>query len=213
MKHRGLIFCGDLVPGVMAGTVTVTSRVIKPQPDGMCQDEPYWHVGGYRLRESALNPLPCRFRVGEKRYVKETWGAPYSDHPRCPDGKKPAPGEKIVYRAEGADDYQWSGCSGFAWRSPLFMPKWAARSWIEITGVKPARCQDITEEEVIASGCRPFDREMLSAAPTGIGHYMILWDELNARRGFPWSGNAHVWRLTFKLCEAPKKTEMTSEKV
>ena len=207
MKHRGLIFCGDLVPGVMAGTVTVTSRVIKPQPDGMCQDEPYWHVGGYRLRESALNPLPCRFRVGEKRYVKETWGAPYSDHPRCPDGKKPAPGEKIVYRAEGADDYQWSGCSGFAWRSPLFMPKWAARIWIEITGVKQARCQDIAEEEARASLGIDIHGTL------ALQNYIALWDRLNSRRGFPWSGDAHVWRLTFKLCEALEKPEVTSEKI
>ena len=197
MKHRGLIFCGDLVPGVMNGTVTVTSRVIKPQPDGMCQDEPYWHVGGYRLREGALYPLCCPFRVGERRYVKEAWaywGAVV----------EPVSESVVVYRGD-ADQ------SGVHWRSSMFMPRWAARTWIEITAVWPARCWDMIWSEIQQSM-----GELLPKwySPTdAVSVYSALWDRLNRARGFPWTANPWVWRCAFRLCEAPKKTEMTSEKV
>lgn len=45
------------------------------------------------------------------------------------------------------------GCYG--WKSPLHMPKWAARTWLEVTGVRAERLQDISEADAIAEGVAP----------------------------------------------------------
>ena len=202
---RGLIFTPDLIPGVMSGAVTVTSRVIKPQPPSNCA---YLHaaVNGWAWTDGATvdydyfprdrEALTCPFRVGERRYLKETWYSSergddllgYVADSDCPHG--------VSYRV----------------RSSMFMPRWAARTWIEIVSVKPARCQEITEEEAIASGCRPFfdhDNPVQVKSPNGNVHpfaplkgpldaYAALWDQLNGKRGYPWIAKCWAWRVTFR---------------
>ena len=205
---RGLIFTPDLIPGVMAGTVTVTSRVMNPQPPGWITRmgwtcfTPAGKVSGrgnYEDQGPAEKFFLFPFRNGEKRYVKETW-APYRD--------------AATYRAQWPDTIPpWHPENEFRkWRSSMFMPRWAARTWIEIVSVKPARCQEITEEEAIASGCRPFfdhDNPVQVKSPNGNVHpfaplkgpldaYAALWDQLNGKRGYPWSANCWAWRVTFR---------------
>lgn len=43
----------------------------------------------------------------------------------------------------------------YGWKSPLHMPKWAARTWLEVTGVRAERLQDISEADAIAEGVAP----------------------------------------------------------
>jgi hypothetical protein len=33
--------------------------------------------------------------------------------------------------------------------------------------------------------------------------FQHLWDEINAKRGFPWKDNPWVWVFTFELTERP----------
>lgn len=221
-KYRGLIFDGALISGVMAGTVTVAvaSCVIEQAMD---HGEPagavlparesgwiaWWPGNEPGLAEFTkrkyLHGSPCPYRVGERRYVKETWDCFAADYGTRKVG--------IVYRADGHREYvecpDWPVVVTLRdkpkWRSPMSMPRWAARTWIEITGVKPARCQEITEEEARLSGAECMAPEWPSIGNSTYWRgYAALWERLNAKRGLPWSLNAWVWRCTLKLCEAPK---------
>ena len=59
-------------------------------------------------------------------------------------------GDGVVYRSEGAE---WHPVYGKAiWRSPVTMPKWAARTWLRCIGVEVRRVQTISEDEAIANG-------------------------------------------------------------
>jgi len=216
MKERGIIFCQDLIPGVMSGAITVTSRIITPQPDLSPTHGFSWkgRCYGANLDNSPYLPnflADAPFRVGE-RYVKEAWqafdavtGKPIlgSLNPQpgiCVTGYKATEGD----RAREYHDAPYGG----PWRSPMFMPRWAARTWIEILAVKPARCQEITTEEILASGVRNVARKrrvFCCSDGRDYGHastllaYVSLWNRLNEkRRGFPWSLNAWVWRCTFR---------------
>jgi hypothetical protein len=110
----------------------------------------------------------------------------------------------------------------------MFMPKWAARTWLEITDVRVQKLQDISEEDAIAEGVESPEierenhdwkicpqcggtrlyeyRSMSGACPdtdctkcdTNIKRYQHLWDSINKKK-HPWSSNPWVWALTFKL--------------
>jgi len=204
MADRGLIFDAVLIPGLMNGTVTVASRVMKPQPARSINDWTFDAEAGevvmydgwpHNLQESRgrnkrdageLTPvkLPCPFCPGERCYVKEAWYSwAYSDTP-------------TGYLA----DEEIPHGQPYRIRSAYTMPRKHARTWFEIISIKPARCQDITVAEARASMGR-----LLSEALHGmdvIAAYAALWERLNARRGFPWVSNPWVWRLTLKLAHS-----------
>lgn len=105
---------------------------------------------------------------------------------------------------DGEGNHHWKeGDSPCRWRSPLFMPKWAARIWLEITGVKVQRLQEITEEDAKAEGIyRP-----ALLAETARGIYKKLWDKLNGIRNtnyelrttkYAWRENPLVWVIEFR---------------
>jgi hypothetical protein len=92
------------------------------------------------------------------------------------------------------------------------MPKWAARIWLEITGVRVERVQDITPGDCEAEGIERGPCEC-PPDPPGYGHHSLcpnsdafllsefrgLWDSLNAPRGYGWDANPWVWVYAFRV--------------
>lgn len=121
--------------------------------------------------------------------------------------------DAILYRA--TDDHHPQ-----RWRPSIFMPRWASRLLLENVEIRLQRLQEISEEDARAEGvepcamtaediadvqisdCSPAERELARLlGPGSFSHkftYEILWDELNAERGFGWSTNPWVWAITFK---------------
>jgi len=89
-------------------------------------------------------------------------------------------------------------------RPSIFMPRWASRINLEITGVKIERLRDISEEDAENEGVYflrnyPDADESLSASKL----FMCLWDSINGkpRKGgidISWAANPFVWALKFK---------------
>ena len=98
-----------------------------------------------------------------------------------------------VYRAD--NDPQFEGCR---WKPSIHMPKWAARIWLEVTGVRVERVQDISEEDAIAEG---IPRGAVQYCGHAIRLFRDLWDSINAKRGYPWEVNPWVWVVEFKRTE------------
>ena len=108
---------------------------------------------------------------------------------------------------------------------PYFMPRWASRITLELTGVRVERVQDISEEDAVAegivrealppdpdnfhppgaygfvSGLRPFPEGSIHPSP--VDAFCELWDSINAKRGHSWESNPWVWILEFRRVEAP----------
>jgi hypothetical protein len=88
------------------------------------------------------------------------------------------------------------------------MPKWAARTWLEVTGVRAERLQEITEEGAIAEGVPPWDFDPQQPMTTGElgadspyrGGFAVVWDDINEKH--TWKSNPWVWVYQFKLLEA-----------
>lgn len=216
MRERPMIFTALAVQAILDGRKTQTRRLIIPQPNEngfvrtslvSCDDcgnryerAPRKCQCGCTLFKSVeVNvltcPGECRFgRPGDRLWLKETWAMT----------KNTKKTQAYVYRADNPK------VKIKRWKSAMLMPRRASRINLEITEVRVARLQDITDSDAKAEGIRLWSHHGLySADPTklwgngDIGRtpvegYQTLWDSLNAKRGFGWKTNPCVYVISFK---------------
>jgi len=94
------------------------------------------------------------------------------------------------------------------WRPSIFMPRWASRIPLEITGVKVERLQDISEEDarsegIIDGGClncgNPEPCNCSDPYPGARDAFIHLWNSINGKTpGKAWDDNPFVWVVSFK---------------
>jgi len=81
-------------------------------------------------------------------------------------------------------------------QSSIFMPRWASRITLEITGVRVERLQEISDEDCIAEGCK--GGYMLKCIPLSPhSHFAMLWNLIHSRDGYHFGRNPWVWVLKF----------------
>jgi len=131
------------------------------------------------------------YRPDSPRYIG------HSVKKRCPEFINDA--VRIYLREVKKSKHAWR----LPWISSRFMPKWAARTWLEVVSVRPERLQDITEEDCWKESIDKHEAEKLPYInKLGVGcataTYSNQWDSINAKRGYPWEGNWWVFRYEFK---------------
>ena len=100
------------------------------------------------------------------------------------------------------------------WRPSIHMPRWASRLTLEVVGVRVERVQEITEADATAEGIEMVwlqvgkysnpvrhyravpDRQ--GGLATAVEAFSLLWDSINAKRGYGWAENPWVWVIEFK---------------
>lgn len=96
------------------------------------------------------------------------------------------------------------------------MPKAAGRLFLRVTDVRAERLWKINNEDALKEGFEgvPCSHPAGSNAcvdcmntgwlePPSIG-FIMLWDKLNAKRGYGWEANPWVWVYTFERCDRPE---------
>lgn len=146
-KEIGILFKQDMVRAILAGRKTQTRRICKPQPD--VDDHPQL-VPGYMELENHWGKWAITTSDGESKLIKCRYGAS-GDLLYAKEAYNEWPKGEAQYRASTA-----SGEELGLWKSPLFMPKSAARIWLRNTGVRVERLQDISEADAIAEGIESF---------------------------------------------------------
>ncbi len=123
------------------------------------------------------------------------------------------PIENTPAAAERWVDVHKNGIHRDKWRSPWFMPRWAARTQLNVTHARLVRLQDLSEHDAVAEGVEPYTPPHGHTSPEqrvpGPGFdccrlgdqphrlpFADLWDELNGKRA-PWASNPWVWAYTF----------------
>ncbi len=166
-----------------------------------------------------------RYQVGETVYIKEAWclgGYTYK--------KKEA---DIIYKLgtqcevdvisvpwndwlEKNTRYGGSNVVEDKWRSPLFMPAWAARDFIKMTDIRAERLQEITasdcvKEGVSAGGMILAQTTMLATGTDNLKDaqdvllkcaYKELWNSINAKWKRVWNKELKIYEFwQFPWCE------------
>lgn len=215
IKEKPIIFSGPSIPAIQnlkPGTwppepidpgkpwKCMTRRIIKApvlskvrQPDEVIFDgnvcEFAWHgndvVGGFKIK--------CPYPPGTRLWVRETWQKNYCNEAMIPNkyAYKASP-ETWIYFSEEEKRLEKK------WRSPHFMPKAAARLWLEVKNVRVERIKEISNEDILAEGIND-----LGSYGANYDYFANeIWDNINAKRGYPWRSNPWVWVYEFMRTEA-----------
>lgn len=213
VRERPILFSGAMVRAILDGHKTETRRVLttgrrfedcspivcdldrmQDYPDGTCRPvfiEP----------DGTPFSVQCPYgTAGDRLWVRETW---YDNLCGRTDEQR-ASREEVIYRADGefADHFEQVEDNP-RWSPSIHMPRWASRLTLDVTNVRVERLQDITSDDVLAEGVRvdgaPIVGEYRVHDPAELRHgYRLLWDSLNAPRGYGWNVNPWVWVVAFR---------------
>jgi hypothetical protein len=180
MKEHPILFSTEMVKAILEGRKTQTRRVITPQPN---------HDVSSDLIRSHLT---CRLgESGDRLWVRET----FMLFPKVGGGI-----DHIHYKADYPTDTVY-------WQPAIFMPRKYSRITLEIIDTKVEQIENITELDAIAEGIKnmgtmPYHAFLNICKAPAIHEYAILWDSINAKRGYSWAKNPWVWVIEFKVNSA-----------
>jgi hypothetical protein len=232
VKERPILFSGEMVRAIRNNLKTQTRRVVKPMP---FIDYPT----GFRLQqEYKLDHHPkcsfvqagmlcdcqaiyepwkteriaaCLYKVGMRLWVRETFAYVSPD-----ENPRPVEECNIEYRADtnakypGGWEAEPDNPEALKWKPSIFMPRWASRITLEVTGVRVERLNSISEEDCIAEGISYWQDNIgpcfglipgKATNRTGYAAFGRLWNSINEKRGYGWDKNPFVWCISFKTVQ------------
>lgn len=211
MKERSILFSAPMVRAIGSNRKKVTRRMVKPQPVGA------WAAPG---------KLACPYgQPGDRLVVKEAtwiWCA------KTPNGTTKSGRAKFRYVPLNrdaiycADEPQKPAAvyihPSHVWKykPARFMPRWASRLSLEITGVRLEMLHEITEVGAIDEGVLTLGDEWVAQkfpiyevarkatqkgakpplGPAPRARFEVLWIDLNGRDS--WESNPWVWVVSFR---------------
>lgn len=197
MRERPILMSAPMVRAILAGTKTVTRRIVKPQPELNTYDGPgaprpdapeshryHWpsNLAKSMVDVRDMGSIGPYGLKGDRLWVRETWGL-LDTQPK--DGPERA---TVFYRAT---DETRRDLRHQLWRPSIFMPRWASRITLEVVSVRVERLHEIDDAEALREGVR--GGSLTSDAEA----FEQLWDKINGERA-PWSSNPWVWRVEFR---------------
>lgn len=192
MKETGLLMTPENYGKTERGDKTHTRRIVQwstwiTEDDKLklSLQRPVTGLAWYEVGQP-IKCFCCPFgMIGDRVYVKEGL-------------EKTSTGDLIQYRRDKVhlQPPVMGGAYGWRWRrdtlSPLHMPKWAARLWLEITEVRVERLQEISEWDACAEGCGDY-----SITPTAANRrFRELWESIHGPGS--WVLNPWVWVIGFR---------------
>ncbi len=222
MKERPILFSSPMVRAILEGRKTQTRRVVKPQPVGLNEPWPNssshncWHdIEAAPEYHGECGNIP--FSRGNNLWVKETQEVTNVQTLGVPGNVQ----WRVTTRFE--DGFTRQDVLTLAQRvvfdtrlkprcrviRSIFMPRWASRITLEITGVRVERLQEITAEDCIAEGIPSRGMEAngkpnVASTIMYIHDYEQLWDSINGKK-HPWKSNPWVWVIEFPPLQPPKQ--------
>lgn len=214
MKERGIIMSAPMVRALLDESKTQTRRVFKlPRRfEEMNLDDHYslettsrdhHELTEWETDSARSHLIECPYGVaGDRLWVREThWRfGKWVRNGKTKTGrqrwrfKADESLKEVHYATEDMSRAATPARDILGWhkRPSIFMPKWAARLWFEITRVRVERLQDISNAAAIAEGMH----EPGSGPGSAKSAYRILWDSLHGKGA--WELNPWVWVLEFR---------------
>lgn len=213
MSIKPILFSTSMVRAILEDRKYMTRRIVKVPADAEFMGFGFCNTNGneearFVLPDGSNEYVHPKRETGDILWVRETWQQVYGldDNDQIIEHT----GRYLYAATDDRFDGQWlrddgSMCDIMPWRPSIFMPREAARIWLEVTEVRCERVQDIAEEDAKAEGFKSEPPYTINAAQwTARDNFHDLWDSLNAKRGYGWDANPWVWVISFKRCEKPE---------
>lgn len=204
-----------MVAALLAGTKTQTRRAVKLRAE---VDEDGADASDFVQRGVVRRPalygshaVPCPYgSPGDRLWVRETsiispkrWTADwalFSKECRRSDDDNDM---RVVQYLATSPDREAADGYGLKATPSIFMPRWASRITLDVTGVRVERLNAITEADAIAEGIerspggpwRSYDREG-GCCYLAAESYGSLWESINGPGS--WAANPWVWVIEFR---------------
>ena len=202
MKERPIIFSAPMVRAILAGRKFQTRRVVKPKV--VARAIMYGVMSGGPGPGFDLGSCPYG-QPGDTLYVKETFQPLWTDADKPRDWKT-GNGFHVNYPAtDGVTEWHDENRGLVTTCMPsIFMPRWASRITLEVTGIRVEKLQDISEEDAKAEGMTLRNPRDISGDHGNAGYliseFMGLWESINGPGS--WDANPWVWIVEFRRVEA-----------
>ena len=203
-RERGILFKGFLVKKILAGQKWQTRRICGLDIPADADEVFFWDEPEKRRQWGGCNSMAAagvyaRRNDDEGGYIRYVGPSPYG-----------SPGDRLwvketflyIDRDKRLVDYRATTEDGPGrWCPSIFMPRWASRITLELTGVRVERAQDISCADIRAEGfdcpaCGPDPTCGCDALRKG---FREGWDRINGQRpGGAWKLNPWVWVLEWK---------------
>lgn len=217
MKTRAILFSGPMVRARQDGRKTQTRRVVKGTAlDWLEQGFTPAFVADYQNRLCPYGQPGDRLRVKEAAWM---WCE------RRPNGKTKTGRDKWIYvpmreapihytadhpRRPAVDVVSPDTGNQWGWRLKIgrFLPSWASRITLEVTGVRVERLHDISEADAREEGVAydPGEGGFFHVAglagcvsDSAVGSFRLLWESINGTASS--DANPWVWVVEFKRVE------------
>lgn len=185
-KLKGKIFNAQEVQAIIAGNKTQFREVIKAQPNSEINPVYLKECNSWQwaTKESRRE---CPYQVGQKIFVKESFGANWSNN--------------ISYKATDQAEYAVS-----SWEPASRMKQEQSRITLEITNIKVERLQDISEEDARLEGF-PVDHLGNYYEPSKLdpwqgyatASFSLSWNPTHKKPEEKFYANPFVWVVDFKI--------------
>ena len=242
MKQHPILFSTPMVQAILEGRKTMTRRIIKPQPIDNTEEDGNFFEGNHKgyvkvdghpyWRDQFVHEFSKK-QVGDVLWVKQSftvldwWDEDMAVEIRYEDAKS-----ALCYLDD--DEWKkfekWKDKSGK--KSSLFMFKSMSSIWLEITGIRVERLQDISPGDACCEGIEYWniDWDALEGGELQADFKNYTWTEKKEAdpnyedRWFPtfanpidsfrtlwqsingadsWSANPWVWVISFRKIEKP----------
>jgi len=203
MKEHGILFSDPMVLLILADLKTQTrrldKRLLKVKSGDRLWVRETWRIGAW---DEDTSRIAIDYR--SNNYARIEW----LEIPDDDDGEKfnqywIQTCDELATKGIKPDTngkYRWKpGQSPCRWRSSRYMPRWAARIYLEATAdARLEKVQEISEEDVKKEG---FEWDVIADEP--FYRFAKLWDSLNSKKG-PWKDNPEVVVLKFRRIKEKK---------
>lgn len=211
MKETGIIMSGNHPQLIFAGKKTMTRRTwglekINRDPARYSLIESsgaFYYFRDNKFPDVLSVEVKCPYgQVGDLLWVRETiycnWGGEWrykADNSLIKDGD--------FNKGEYFDGDDMSP------RPSIFMPRWASRILLEITGLRAERLQEVSREDIRAEGIvLPVSPRFTPGTLSELHQeFQDLWGSLNAKRGYPFDFNPWVWPISFKEVKSESRAD------
>ena len=192
VKETGAVFSREMNLAARDGKKTITRRIKGLQEINKTPDA--WHFQGLNgnddflfynthARAAGHEPPDCMkvvkcpySKVGDRLYIRETYAIKDTNESQT----RPA----CWYAADFQHPTRAAKSMKFKWIGGIYMPKRAARTFLEIVGIRVERVQQISGAEAILEGVlHNIDFDFLAGyehtKTEALSRFQKLWKELN----------------------------------